>query len=139
MTDVSMDRYFGDGGVLAEFLDGFEPRKGQQKMAEAVMHNLRNGSFFCEVNDPMASILVAEAETGIGKTLAYLIPSLLSGKKVVVSTATINLQDQILKKEIPLLEELLEKICNASVLKVVRIIFVTTGGFSTVAVHSSLW
>lgn len=50
-------------------------------------------------------ILLVEAETGIGKTLAYLVPALLSGKRIVISTATINLQDQIIKKEIPLLEK----------------------------------
>ncbi|MBV5331803.1 ATP-dependent DNA helicase, partial [bacterium] len=50
-----------------------------------------------------------EAETGIGKTLAYLIPALLSGQRLVVSTATINLQDQILNKEIPLIESILGK------------------------------
>ncbi len=117
MAESTMEKYFGAGGVLADFLQGFEPRSGQQRMAEAVERNLANGSSFCELDDPIASILVAEAETGIGKTLAYLIPSLLSGKKVVVSTATINLQDQILKKEIPLLEEVLDEEFNCLCVK----------------------
>lgn len=117
MTESTMEKYFGKGGALAGFLQGFEPRAGQQEMAEAVKRNLEQGSFFSEDNDPMASILVAEAETGIGKTLAYLIPSLLSGKKIVVSTATINLQDQILKKEVPLLEELFGEDLNCLCVK----------------------
>lgn len=117
MSDSTLEKYFGAGGVLADFLNGFEPRSGQQLMAEAVKRNLDNGSTFCALDDPMASILVAEAETGIGKTLAYLIPSLLSGKKIVVSTATINLQDQILKKEIPLLEELFGEELNCLCVK----------------------
>lgn len=54
-----------------------------------------------------AKILVIEAETGIGKSLAYLAPAVLSGKRVVVSTATINLQDQLIEKEIPLLGRIL--------------------------------
>ena len=54
-----------------------------------------------------ARLLVVEAETGIGKTLAYLIPAILSGRKLVISTATLNLQDQILNKEIPLVEKVL--------------------------------
>lgn len=48
-------------------------------------------------------MLVVEAETGIGKTLAYLVPGILSGKRIVVSTATLNLQDQIMNKEVPLI------------------------------------
>jgi ATP-dependent DNA helicase DinG len=61
-------------------------------MAEAVLATLEEGG-----------ILAAEAETGIGKTLAYLVPAVLSGQKMVVSTGTLNLQDQILRKEIPFL------------------------------------
>ena len=54
-----------------------------------------------------SDVLVIEAETGIGKSLAYLVPAIDSGMRVVVSTATINLQDQLIEKEIPLLEKVL--------------------------------
>lgn len=96
---------FAEGGRLSQALPGYEPRKGQEEMAEAVMATLADGA---EREDGRASLLLVEAETGIGKTLAYLVPALLSGQRVVVSTATITLQDQILKKEIPLLEKVLE-------------------------------
>jgi len=96
---------FAEGGKLASRLKGFEPRAGQLQMAEAVADILQTGD---ERTDGRAALLLVEAETGIGKTLAYLVPALLSGQRIVVSTATINLQDQILKKEVPLLEDVLE-------------------------------
>ena len=97
-----MEDFFGKNGKLAEVLTGFEPRAGQQQMAEAVAEILQQG---VERDEDRAAVLLVEAETGIGKTLAYLVPALLSGQRVVISTATITLQDQILKKEIPLLCE----------------------------------
>lgn len=100
-----MKELFGKGGKLSSGLKDFEPREGQQEMAEAVQCCLNDGN---ERADGRASLLLVEAETGIGKTLAYLVPALLSGQRVVISTATINLQDQILKKEIPLLERVLQ-------------------------------
>ena len=100
-----MKRIFSSGGKLSTGLKGFESRPGQQEMAEAVAETLRDGA---ERVDGHGSVLLVEAETGIGKTLAYLVPALLSGQRVVISTATINLQDQILNKEIPLLEKVLE-------------------------------
>ena len=54
-----------------------------------------------------SKVLMVEAETGIGKSLAYLVPAILSGKRVVVSTATINLQDQLIEKEIPLVADII--------------------------------
>ncbi|MBM9605515.1 ATP-dependent DNA helicase [Desulfopila inferna] len=98
-----MDTYFGENGLLAKSFEKFEPRTGQLKMAEAVQNVLKGN----EREYERAEILLVEAETGIGKTLAYLLPAVLSGKRLVVSTATINLQDQILKKEIPLLTRIL--------------------------------
>ena len=95
---MSIKEIFACDGTLSANLKGFEPRKGQQQMAEAV-----SGALAAEQDDDNthASVLLVEAETGIGKTLAYLVPALLSGRRVVISTATITLQDQILKKEIP--------------------------------------
>jgi len=91
-----MDRVFGPEGILAGHLPGYEPRPGQREMAEAVADLLQ---------DPDRETLVVEAETGLGKTLAYLVPAVLSGRKVVVSTNTRNLQDQILKGEIPFIQQ----------------------------------
>lgn len=84
----------GNRGPFALKMDGYEEREGQLQMAAAVERTLANGG-----------VLLCEAGTGTGKTLAYLVPALLSGAKVVVSTATKTLQDQILSKDIPLLAE----------------------------------
>ena len=98
-----MDSLFGPDGVLARRIDGYEFRPGQLEMARAVEQ-----LFAREPGDeaePGCAALVVEAETGLGKTLAYLIPAVLSGARVVVSTKTRNLQDQILEKEIPLIRQ----------------------------------
>lgn len=100
-----MYSYFGTEGRLSRVLDNFQPRAGQLEMAEAVYSLLNAVPSF---NKSYADVLLVEAETGIGKSLAYLLPAILSGKRIVVSTATINLQDQILKKEIPLLRSILD-------------------------------
>lgn len=71
-------------------------------MAEAVRRVLDEGM---DSQPGMSALLAVEAGTGIGKTLAYLIPAALSGRKIVVSTGTLNLQDQILDKEIPFIIE----------------------------------
>ncbi|MEJ2034435.1 MAG: DEAD/DEAH box helicase, partial [Deltaproteobacteria bacterium] len=94
MIRERIDAVFGREGLLAQNLPGFELRPGQAVMAKAVLATLDEGG-----------ILAAEAETGIGKTLAYLIPAVLSSQKIIVSTGTLNLQDQILRKEIPFLRE----------------------------------
>jgi ATP-dependent DNA helicase DinG len=87
---------FAPDGPLARALDGFEPRTGQVEMAEAVASVLtRRG------------VLLAEAGTGTGKTLAYLIPAILSRERVLVSTGTKNLQEQIFFKDLPVLREVL--------------------------------
>lgn len=89
-----MERYFGRQGILARKVPGYEFRSSQQKMAEAV---------FATLND--AAPLVVEAGTGTGKTWAYLIPAILSGKRVIVSTGTKTLQDQILDHDVPFLKQ----------------------------------
>jgi ATP-dependent DNA helicase DinG len=83
---------FADDGDLARSLEGFEPREGQRAMAEAVATAFDAGG-----------TLVVEAGTGTGKTLAYLVPAVLSGKRVLISTGTRNLQDQIFYKDVPAL------------------------------------
>jgi len=82
------------GGALSRALPGYEPRPDQLAMARAVEEALSGRRY-----------LVAEAGTGTGKTLAYLVPAALSGRRVVVSTATKTLQEQIWLKDIPLLRE----------------------------------
>ena len=84
---------FWPDGLLSTVMARYEPRGGQLDMASAVAHTLEGGK------------LVVEAETGIGKTLAYLIPAVLSRQKVIISTNTLNLQEQILRSEIPFIQE----------------------------------
>ena len=82
------------GGPLARALGGFEHRAGQVEMAERIEAVLRDGGS-----------LMVEAGTGIGKSFAYLVPALLCGERVVISTATRNLQDQLFEKDLPQLQE----------------------------------
>lgn len=86
--------FFGPGGVLSRAHRGYEPRAGQEAMAAAVARTLEDGG----------SLLV-EAGTGTGKTLAYLVPAIESGRRVIVSTGTKNLQDQIFRNDLPFLRD----------------------------------
>jgi ATP-dependent DNA helicase DinG len=97
---------FAEDGALARALPEFEPRPGQRAMAGAVADTIAGGG-----------VLLAEAGTGTGKTLAYLIPALLSGHRVLVSTGTKNLQEQILGKDLPLLERALPVRFTATCMK----------------------
>ncbi len=91
--DDPLDQILGPGGLLSQHLrDSYEPRPMQLSMARAVQRSMRD-----------ESKLVVEAGTGTGKTLAYLAPAVLSGLKVVVSTGTKTLQEQIFRKDLPLL------------------------------------
>ena len=85
-----MDAFFGPAGWLSGALAGFEPRPEQEALATEVASALGSRDH-----------LVAEAGTGTGKSLAYLVPALLSGQRVVVATATKALQEQLLKKDVP--------------------------------------
>ena len=87
-------RLLGPDGPLAKAFPGYEERSGQLDMADAVERALSEDR-----------TLLCEAGTGTGKTLAYLVPAILSGRKVVVSTATKALQEQILAKDLPLIAE----------------------------------
>ena len=98
----TIEDIFGEHGILARTLPGYEMRVSQTGMATAVLRTLAKTNTDLQT---VAHMLVAEAETGIGKTLAYLVPALLSGQKVVVSTGTLNLQEQILKKDIPFIRQ----------------------------------
>src|SRR5215470_1188195 len=81
--------FFGRGGRLSRVLPGYEERPTQRALSEAVDRVLRDGG-----------LLLAEAGTGTGKTLAYLLPAVELGRRVVVSTGTKNLQEQLLDKDI---------------------------------------
>jgi ATP-dependent DNA helicase DinG len=93
---ATTEEILGPGGPLSRALSAYESRDGQLEMARAVERTLRE-----------ERILFCEAGTGTGKTLAYLVPALLSGKKVVVSTATRALQEQIFQRDLPLIEQAL--------------------------------
>jgi ATP-dependent DNA helicase DinG len=85
-----------DSGRLAQSLSAFEARPAQRGMADAVAATFEDGG-----------VLLVEAGTGTGKTLAYLIPAILSGQRVLLSTGTKNLQEQIYFKDLPILREAL--------------------------------
>jgi ATP-dependent DNA helicase DinG len=87
-------RFFSRRGALAKWHPNYEFRPGQVEMAEAVEGALRDRRH-----------LLVEAGTGTGKTLAYLVPALLSGRRVIVSTGTKNLQEQLFFKDVPFLQE----------------------------------
>lgn len=101
-----VEDYFSSQGQLAQNIQGFKYRPQQVTMANAV-----------DLAINQVSVLVVEAGTGVGKTFAYLVPALLSGKKVVVSTGTRHLQDQLFYTDLPLLQQAAEVSVNASILK----------------------
>jgi ATP-dependent DNA helicase DinG len=98
--------FFGPDGLLARALPGYEERPSQSRLSEAVDRVLRDGG-----------LLLAEAGTGTGKTLAYLFPAVELGRRVVVSTGTKNLQEQLLNKDLPLLARALGRDLSVAVMK----------------------
>jgi ATP-dependent DNA helicase DinG len=102
----AIEALLGPKGALERVMPGYEHRPQQVALAQAVERALRERSY-----------LLAEAGTGTGKTLAYLIPAVLSGRRVLVSTATKNLQEQIFFKDIPFLREKLGLELDAALLK----------------------
>lgn len=93
-----IDQVLGPTGLLSQQLSHYEPRPAQLTMARQVMEALENGDK-----------LIVEAGTGTGKTLAYLVPAVLSGIKTVISTGTKTLQDQVYERELPRLLDLVGK------------------------------
>ncbi|OEF03984.1 ATP-dependent DNA helicase [Vibrio genomosp. F10] len=87
---------FSADGALGKAIPGFQPRQPQLDMAQAVYEAIAQ-----------QSQLVVEAGTGTGKTFAYLVPALLSGKKVIISTGSKNLQEQLFHRDLPLMVEAL--------------------------------
>ncbi len=96
----------GDASPLKEVLSGFRPRAEQQELAEAVAETLASGD-----------LLVAEAGTGTGKTLAYLVPVLAAGRRTIISTGTKTLQDQLFFRDLPLVMQALDSAAEVALLK----------------------
>jgi ATP-dependent DNA helicase DinG len=103
---ASVEEIFSTGGPLARAMPDFEPRAGQVEMAAAVAQVFARGG-----------VLLAEAGTGTGKTLAYLVPAILSRERVLISTGTKNLQEQIYFKDIPALRAALDIPFTATCMK----------------------
>ena len=103
---TAVEQAFAPDGGVARAVPDYEPRAGQVAMAAAVADVIENGG-----------TLIAEAGTGTGKTLAYLIPAILSGQRVLVSTGTKNLQEQIFFKDLPALRHALNKPFTATLMK----------------------
>jgi ATP-dependent DNA helicase DinG len=101
-----MEEVFGPDGLIARYHPNYEYRPGQVEMARAVDETLTQGG-----------IALVEAGTGTGKTLAYLIPALATGRRVIVSTATKALQEQLYKKDIPFLQEIIPRKFRAICMK----------------------
>ncbi len=97
---------FEPGGLLASSLEDYEDRPEQKKMAAAVAGAIEAGRN-----------IIVEAGTGTGKTLAYLVPAILSGRQIVISTGTRNLQEQVFFKDIPFLKKRLKGRFSAVMLK----------------------
>ncbi|HZQ25022.1 MAG TPA: helicase C-terminal domain-containing protein [Terriglobales bacterium] len=95
-NEISLYNFFSPGGLLSKTHPAYEFRRGQLQMAQAVEEALEQKRH-----------LIVEAGTGTGKTLAYLVPVIRSGKRVIISTGTKNLQEQLFYKDIPFLEQAL--------------------------------
>ena len=103
---MSAAAFFADGGALSAAVPGYLPREGQAALADAIETAIGN-----------QSILIAEAGTGTGKTFAYLVPALQSGRRVIVSTGTKNLQDQLFERDLPRLLQALRVPARTAMLK----------------------
>lgn len=104
--DAEINDLFSASGTLAKGIEGFRPRQSQTDMARAVADAIQN-----------RSTLLAEAGTGTGKTFAYLVPALLWGGKVIISTGTKNLQDQLFLRDIPIVRQAMNAPVTVALLK----------------------
>jgi ATP-dependent DNA helicase DinG len=106
MFNKNISSFFSTNGALAQHIPNFRSRPQQVEMAEAIAEAI-------EAN----SLLIAEAGTGTGKTFAYLVPALLGGGKVVLSTGTKNLQDQLFQRDLPTVRDALKAPVSIALLK----------------------
>ncbi len=102
----NLDSYFSAGGILSNRIQGYRTRTQQLEMAQTIADTIASNS-----------ILVAEAGTGTGKTFAYLVPALLAGGKVILSTGTKNLQDQLFERDLPTIRDALKAPVTIALLK----------------------
>ena len=102
----NLDAYFSVDGVLSQSIPGYRTRSQQLEMAQTIADTIANNR-----------ILVAEAGTGTGKTFAYLVPALLAGGKVILSTGTKNLQDQLFHRDLPTIRAALKVPVTVALLK----------------------
>ncbi|MGZ8227284.1 MAG: ATP-dependent DNA helicase [Methylococcaceae bacterium] len=103
---TELEAFFNDDGALATVIPGYQLRKAQLEMATAIADAIDDNQH-----------LIAEAGTGTGKTFAYLVPAILSGKKVIISTGTKNLQDQLFNKDLPVIRKAMKTPFIAALLK----------------------
>ena len=101
-----MQKAFAAGGQLASRIPGFTQRRQQLEMAQAIADAIER-----------SGVLVAEAGTGTGKTFAYLVPALLAGGKVIISTGTKTLQDQLFDRDLPAVRDAIGSAASAALLK----------------------
>ena len=120
-----LTEFFGPDGPLKAALPGFQPRDGQAWMAEAVADTLTS-----------SGQLVVEAGTGTGKTFAYLLPALQSGRKTIISTGTKALQDQLYHRDLPLMSKAVGRPVTTALLKG-RANYLCMQRLDTVAGHSA--
>ena len=103
---IDLAAAFGSDGALAQSVPGYRPRAQQLEFAEAVGDAIAGNS-----------VLVAEAGTGTGKTFAYLVPAILAGGRVIVSTGTKTLQDQLYHRDLPVVRQALGVPVDVALLK----------------------
>ncbi|WP_369715546.1 ATP-dependent DNA helicase [Leptotrichia sp. HSP-536] len=107
---IDVDKYFGENGAIHKNFGKFEVRREQYEMAKFIENSMNENKK-----------LIVEAGTGTGKTIAYLLPTLLyaieNNLKVIVSTNTINLQEQLINKDIPLLKKIIDEDFNYQIVK----------------------
>ena len=105
-AELDVERVLGEGGVIGDLVGDFEPRASQLGMAQLIDQAIALGES-----------RVVEAATGIGKSFAYLVPAFLSDARVVISTGTRNLQDQLFEKDIPLIRRAIVSTKKTALLK----------------------
>src|SRR5438132_5672252 len=111
MQGMSLDAILGPSGAVARRLNNYEPRPQQMRMADAVA---------AAIADPRH--LMVEAGTGVGKSFAYLVPAIVAATadkecRVVISTHTISLQEQLIRKDIPFLQSILPQNFSTALVK----------------------
>lgn len=105
-SELDVDAVLGEDGIISEEIADFRPRQSQLEMARLIADSIEKGESH-----------IIEASTGIGKSFAYLVPVFLSDKKVVISTGTKNLQDQLYFKDIPLIRKTIVNSRKTALLK----------------------